>query len=81
VTVSRAWLLSRDVSPDDAAIPVAVAAEMASTIGEVAPWADLPKLQKEIGATLAERLGQLPETFTIKMSEWLAAFVGNPRAS
>ena len=79
VTVSRAWLLGRDVSPDDAAIPVAVAAEMASTIGEVAPWVDLPKLQKEIGSlTLADKLAQLPETFTIKMSEWLAAFVGNP---
>ena len=60
-------------------IDVTIAAEMVSTIGEVAPWVDVPVLKEKVRKLALDRkLADMPETFAIQMSESLVGVVGNP---
>ncbi len=79
VSVSKQWLLDRKVAPDSTEIPIPIVTEMVSTIADVAPWVDLPTLNKGVRAmTLDAPLSEVPATIPIRMSEFLAGFVGNP---
>lgn len=81
--ISKQWLLDHKVSPD--ALEIADATlfnEILAGIGEVAPWADIALLQKNIQAfmpmKLTPKLSEQQATIIVPLAELPAQFIGNP---